>query len=481
MDYKLLLNKLLQKCFKKLLAVDIGSTNIKLDVVDGAKRTPVVTVLYQEALPPELQGVTFGYNTSALADFINGIVKREKINADGVVFTVGADNSAILTLEMPNMADGELQEAARWELAHELNSEPESFNYAAAYLTENNEGLNKVTAAVMPQSAAKTFTDIAVQLDLPLCGVFLRSAAVEQTFNKSYTDFILLDYTGENEAVITAFNNALPAAQKQLSSEINAVNIMAAVAEMQAALPETEFKQLVINGDINADLMEGLEAAGLQVIVNDITHSIGFAESLPAEYLQQLDSFAAVIGTALCYLNGCKLNLLPLKQNTFTVNRWWQAYRAAAACCIACFLAAWAWQLVQLYSVQNDLQKVQQQIAVMGKWQQRYEEAAAFNAQLNHRLKLAENLRKQNTDWQQVLADVAKSTPTGCWLEKIEQGSENREIIISGYAPDIPKAVQFAEALERQSGNTKTEMTELKTAQFEGKSYAAFNLLLERK
>ena len=476
MNYKILMNKLLQKRFKKLLAVDIGSTKIKLAVVDGAKRTPVVTALYQKALLPELQDTALSYNAPALADFINGIVKREKINADAVVFTVGTDNSAILTLDMPNMADSELQEAARWELAHELNSEPDSFCYATAYLTENNEGLNKVTAAVMPQSAAKTFTDIAAQLDLPLCGVFLRSAAVEQTFNKSYTDFILFDCTG-NEAVITVFNNTLPAAQKQLSGEINAANVIAAIAELQAALPETEFKHLVINGNINTDLQKELEAVALPVIVNDITHSIGFAETLPAEYLQQLDSFAAVIGTALCYLNGCKLNLLPLKQNTFTVNRW-QAYRAAAACCIACFLAAWTWQLVQLYSVQHDLQKVQQQIAAMGKWQQRYEDAAAFNEQINHRLKLAENLRKQNTDWQQILSDVAESTPTGCWLEKIEQGSENKEIIISGYAPDMPKAVQFAEALGKQA---ETELTELKTAQFEGRSYAAFNLLLERK
>ena len=476
MDYKILLNKLLQKRFKKLFAVDIGSSNIKLAVVDSAKRTPVVAALYREALPQELQDTALSYNASALADFINGIVKREKINADAVVFTVGADSSAILTFDIPNMADSELQEAARWELAHELNSESESFNYAAAYLTENNEGLNKIAAAVIPQSVAKAFTDIAAQLDLPLCGVFLRSAAVEQTFNKSYTDFILFDCTG-NEAVITVFNNTLPAAQKQLSTEINAVNIMAGIAEMRAALPETEFKQLVINGNINADLMKELEAVGLPVVINDITHSVGFAENLPAEYLQQINDFAAVIGAPLCYLNGCKLNLMPLKQNTFTVNRW-QTYRAAAACCIACFLAAWTWQLVQLYNVQNDLQKVQQQIAAMGKWQQRYEDAAAFNEKINHRLKLAKNLRKQNTDWQQVLADVAESTPTGCWLEKIEQGSENREIIISGYAPDMPKAVEFAEALGKHG---KTELTELKTAQVEGKSYAAFNLLLERK
>lgn len=477
MDYKILLNKLLQKRFKKLFAVDIGSSNIKLAVVDSAKRTPVVTALYQEDLPPELQGTALVYNTSALADFINGIVKREKINADAIIFTVGADNSAILTFDMPNMADSELQEAARWELTHELNSEPESFCYATAYLTENNEGLNKVTALVMPHSAAKAFKEIAVQLDLPLCGVFLRSAAVEQTFNKSCTNFILLDCTGENEAAITAFNNTLSVVQKQFSGEINAVTVMAAIAELQAALPETEFKQLVINGDINTDLQKELEAADLPVVINDITHSVGFAETLPAEYLQQLYSFAAVIGAPLCYLNGCKLNLLPLKQNTFTVNRW-QAYRAVAACCIACFLAAWAWQLVQLYSVQHDLQKVQQQIAAMGKWQQRYEDAAAFNDKINYRLKLAENLRKQNTDWQQVLSDIAESTPTGCWLEKIEQGSENREITISGYAPDMPKAVEFAEALGKHG---KTELTELKTAQVEGKSYAAFNLLLERK
>ena len=287
----------------------------------------------------------------------------------------------------------------------------------------------------------------------------------------------MFDYTCENEAVITAFNNTLPVLQKQFNCEINAATVIAAIAELQAALPETEFKQLVINGNINADLQNELEAAGLSVVFNNITHSIGFAETLPAEYLQQIDSFAAVIGTALCYLNGCKLNLLPLKQNSFTVNRW-QAYRAAAACCIACFLAAWAWQLVQLYSVQNDLQKVQQEIADMGKWRQRYEDAAAFNENIIHRLKLAENLRKQNTDWQEILADVAESTPTGCWLEKIEQGSENMKIIISGYAPDMPKAVQFAEALGKHG---KTVLTELKTAQLKGRSYAAFNLLLERK
>ena len=70
------------------------------------------------------------------------------------------------------------------------------------------------------------------------------------------------------------FNNALPVLQKQFSGEINAANVIAAIAELQAALPETEFKHLVINGNINTDLQKELEAVALPVIVNDITHSI---------------------------------------------------------------------------------------------------------------------------------------------------------------------------------------------------------------
>lgn len=482
MNYKILLNRLLQKRYKKIAAVDIGARDIKIAVLNCGKSVPVVAKLLLAELPAELQDNAFNFGGAGLADFISSVFKREKLTADVVVFTAGADKTALFNLLLPNMADDELQEAVRWELAQELNSEPDSFCSAAAYLTAENTGLNKVVAAVMPQHIANVFISLANKFDLPLGGIFMRPAAIEQTFAKGYENFCLLDAVQEGETVLTVFYHGLPVLQKTFDTsagaEIETV-LMLAKSELLAVMPEAEIKQLVVNGTAADNFVDNIEAAGVNVVKNNIAHSTGFAEDLETEYLKQLDMFAAAIGAAMCFVNKSGLNLMPLKQSTLSFSRW-QFYRAAAVCCVACFLAAWAWQLVQLYTAQADLQKVRQEIAAAGKWQERYEAAAAANQQISRRLKLAEALRSKNTGWQQVLTEIAASTPQGCWLEKIEQGQE-KEIIISGYAATMDKAVDFAEALAGQKGNAKAELAELKTAQFDGRTAAAFNLLIERK
>lgn len=478
MNYKILLNRLLQKRYKKIAAVDIGARDIKIAVLNCGKRVPVVVKLVLEELPAELQDNAFDFGGAGLADFISSVFKREKLTADVVVFAAGADKTALFNLQLPNMADNELQEAVRWELAQELNSEPDSFCSAAAYLTAENTGLNKVVAAVMPQHIANVFISLADKFDLPLGGIFMRPLSIEQTLAKGYENFCLLEAGQEGEAVLTTFCHGLPVLQKTFDTSASAeieTALALAKSELLAVMPEAEIKQLVVNGNA----ADNIEVAGVNVVKNNIAHSIGFAENLETEYLKQLDMFAAAIGAAMCFVNKSGLNLMPLKQSTLSFSRW-QFYRAAAVCCVACFLAAWVWQLVQLYTAQNDLQKVRQEIAAMGKWQERYEAAAAANQQISRRLKLTETLRSKNTNWQQVLTEIADSTPPGCWLEKIEQGQE-KEIIISGYAATMDKAVDFAEALAGQKSNAKAELAELKTAQFDGRTAAAFNLLIERK
>lgn len=478
MNYKILLNRLLQKRYKKIAAVDIGARDIKIAVLNCGKRVPVVVKLVLEELPAELQDNAFDFGGAGLADFISSVFKREKLTADVVVFAAGADKTALFNLQLPNMADNELQEAVRWELAQELNSEPDSFCSAAAYLTAENTGLNKVVAAVMPQHIANVFISLADKFDLPLGGIFMRPLSIEQTLAKGYENFCLLEAGQEGEAVLTTFCHGLPVLQKTFDTSASAeieTALALAKSELLAVMPEAEIKQLVVNGNA----ADNIEVAGVNVVKNNIAHSIGFAENLETEYLKQLDMFAAAIGAAMCFVNKSGLNLMPLKQSTLSFSRW-QFYRAAAVCCVACFLAAWVWQLVQLYTAQNDLQKVRQEIAAMGKWQERYEAAAAANQQISRRLKLTETLRSKNTNWQQVLTEIADSTPPGCWLEKIDQGQE-KEIIISGYAATMDKAVDFAEALAGQKSNAKAELAELKTAQFDGRTAAAFNLLIERK
>ncbi len=476
MNYKKLLAILMQKKYKQIIAIDI-SGSVKTAVIKCREGKPVVTALYLDELPPEL--AESGFNTTT-AGFICGLLKKYGLNSGALVFTVGAANSALLTLQLPKMSEGELYEAARWELAQELGSEPDSFYYATAYLQKPQEGLNKTISAVMPQHIADVFAGAAEQAGLTLCGVYLRPQAVQQTFVKGCRNFLLLDVS-DSSITLSAFINAMPVAQREFNGELDIETLAAEIEAVQFANTDIEFERLIINGEADKNLQAALqEQLNLTVTVNDIAHSIGFAEGLDAACVKQLNKFAAAIGAALCFANGEALNLMPPKQNTLSLPKW-QVYRAAAVGLAVCCLALWGLQLVQLYKMQSEVKAVQQQIAAMGEWQERYDEAALQNAQINKRLKLAERLKTNEINWNAVLADISGTMPNGCWLEKAEASSKAGQIKISGSAVNMDKAVDFADRLAKHKNSAHTELTELKTVQAEGRTLAAFSVLWERR
>ena len=114
-------------------------------------------------------------------------------------------------------------------------------------------------------------------------------------------------------------------------------------------------------------------------------------------------------------------------------------------------------------------------------WQQRYEESAALNMQINRRLKFAENINKQNITWNELLNDISSAVPQGCWLERIEQKENKKQLNVTGYAANIDKAVEFTEMLSGKKANLKTELTELKAEELNGKQYTVFNVVIERR
>ena len=476
MDYKKLLAKLMNKKYKQIVAIDI-SGSVKTAVIKCKEGKPVVTALYFDELPPEFAESSL--NTT-MAGFICGLLKKYGLNSDALVFTVGAASSALLTLELPKMSEDELHEAARWELAQELGSDPDSFCYAAAYLHKPQEGLNKTIAAVMPQHIGNVFAGAAEQTGLTLCGVYLRQQAVQQTFVKGCCDFLLFDVSA-GSITLSAFINALPVAQKEFKGELDIETLAAEIEAVQFANTDTEFERLIINGEADKNLQTVLqERLTIPVSLNDIAHSVGFAEGLDTDCIKQLNSFSAAIGAALCFANGEALNLMPHKQNTFSLPKW-QVYRAAAVGLAVCCLALWGWQLAQLYKVQSEVKDVQQQIAAMGEWQERYDEAALQNAQINKRLRLAERLKTNEINWNAALADISETMPTGCWLEKAETGSKAGQIKISGSAVNMDRAVDFADSLGKHKNSAHTELTELKTVQADGRTLSAFSLLWERR
>lgn len=478
MDYKNLKDKLLTNKFKHIIAADIVSDVIRIAVVNCSKRINTVEKLISKQLPQELAADAYVFNKEKLAAFINEILKEENISNGLLVFTAGADKTALLNLQLPYLKEQELREAAKWEIVHELGSSAEEFCYAAVYNTHLKEELNRVTAVVMPENIYQVMKETAVKTELPLGGIFLRSLSIEQTFAKNYTDFLLCDYLADDECVLTAFVGGMPVLQKTVNV-FDGKTLWDEIKTIIAALPDIEFKQIILNCDdsLKSDIL--LSEIALPVIKNDISHSVGFNECLQAESLQHLNSFAAAIGAALCLANNSKFNLAGHK-SSFSLPRW-KVYRGAAGFAVVFMFAFWGWQLAELFIVQQQLKEIDRKIAACAVWQQRYEESAALNMQINRRLKFAGNIKRQSITWNELLNDISSAVPQGCWLERIEQQENKKQLNVTGYAANIDKAVEFTEMLSGKKANLKTELTELKTEELNGKQYTAFNVFIERR
>lgn len=479
MDYKNLKDKLLTNKFKHIIAADIVSDVIRIAVVNCSKRINTVEKLILKQLPQDLTADAYVFNKEKLAAFINKILKEENISNGVLVFTAGADKTALFNLQLPYLKEQELREAAKWEIVHELGSSAEEFCYAAVYNTHLKEELNRLTAVVLPENIYQVMKETSVKTELPLGGIFLRSLGIEQTFAKNYTDFLLCDYLADDECVLTAFADGMPVLQKNVNV-FDGENLTAEIKTIISALPDIEFKQIILNCDdsLKSDILSSEIA--LPVIKNDISHSVGFNECLQAESLQHLNSFAAAIGAALCLANNSKFNLTGHNKSSFSLPRW-KVYRGAAVFAVVFTLAFWAWQLAELFIVQQQLKEIDRKIAACAVWQQRYEESTALNTQINRRLKFAGNIKKQSITWNELLNDISSAVPQGCWLERIEQQENKKQLTVAGYAANIDKAVEFTEMLSGKKANIKTELTELKTEELNGKQYTAFNVLIERR
>lgn len=479
MKYKILKDKLLTNKFKHIIAADIASDVIRIAIVNCSKRINTVEKLILKQLPQDLTADAYVFNKEKLAAFINEILKEENISNGVLVFTAGTDKTALLNLQLPYLKEQELREAAKWEIIHELGSSAEEFCYAAVYNTYLKEELNRVTAIVMPENIYQVMEETTVKTELPLGGIFPRSLGIEQTFAKNYTDFLLCDYLTDDENVLTAFAGGMPVLQKTVNV-FKRESLADEIKTIISALPDIEFKQIILNCDdsLKSDILSSEIA--LPIIKNDISHSVGFNECLQDENLQHLNSFAAAIGAALCLANNSKFNLAGHSENGFSLPRW-KIYRGAAVFAVVFMLAFWGWQLAELFIVQQQLKEIDGKIAASAVWQQRYEESAALNIQINRRLKFAGNIKKQNITWNELLNDISSAVPQGCWLERIEQQENKKQLNVTGYAASIDKAVEFTEMLSGKKANLKTELTELKTEELNGKQYTAFNVLIERR
>lgn len=127
MNYKILKDKLLTNKFKHIIAADIASDVIRIAVVNCSKRINTVEKLISKQLPQELAADAYVFNKEKLAAFINEILKEENISTGVLVFTAGADKTALLNLQLPYLKEQELRELPNGKLYMNLAAAQKNF------------------------------------------------------------------------------------------------------------------------------------------------------------------------------------------------------------------------------------------------------------------------------------------------------------------------------------------------------------------
>lgn len=127
MNYKILKDKLLTNKFKHIIAADIASDVIRIAVVNCSKRINTVEKLISKQLPQELAADAYVFNKEKLAAFINEILKEENISTGVLVFTAGADKTALFNLQLPYLKEQELRKLPNGKLFMNLAAAQKDF------------------------------------------------------------------------------------------------------------------------------------------------------------------------------------------------------------------------------------------------------------------------------------------------------------------------------------------------------------------
>lgn len=97
---------------------------------------------------------------------------------------------------------------------------------------------------------------------------------------------------------------------------------------------------------------------------------------------------------------------------------------------------------------ESKLSNVNEGIASMKVWQERFDKAQQQNAEVNKRNTIVRNLSKDRIVWSRSLAELGNVTPYGCWLTSVKQGNKLDQMSIAGKAMKMDDVVKFISLLQ---------------------------------
>ncbi len=209
---------------KDVVALDIGSSSIKLVEIGESKRGYNLTNFGMAELHPETIVDGAIMDTAAVVDAIQSLVTGLKIKVRDVVTSVSGNAVRIQKITLPTMSQDELEESIQWEAEQYIPFDISDVNIDFQILDtlDDGSGQMEVILAAAKKDIINEYVAVISEAGLNVAIVDVDSFALENMYDVNYQfdtgDVIALVNIGASLTNINIIKNGISAFTRDISS-----------------------------------------------------------------------------------------------------------------------------------------------------------------------------------------------------------------------------------------------------------------------
>jgi len=209
---------------KDVIAIDIGSSSIKLVEISESKRGYTLTNFGMAELHPETIVDGAIMDTAAVVDAIQSLVSGLKIKVKDVVTSVSGNAVRIQKISLPTMSQSELEESIQWEAEQYIPFDISDVNIDFQILDtlDDGSGQMEVILAAAKKDVINEYVAVITEAGLSVVIMDVDCFALENMYDVNYQfetgDTIALVNIGASLTNINIMKNGISSFTRDISS-----------------------------------------------------------------------------------------------------------------------------------------------------------------------------------------------------------------------------------------------------------------------
>ncbi len=433
---------------KDILCIAVSGSSLQAVMCSGAGEMAVLRAV-ETALPDTAAGLL--RDEKALAEKVAALLAENGLSrAGGLVFVLDTETVMLQRLLLPELPDGELREAVKWEISESLPFAGEEC-CLDLFTASAQDGMQAVQLAAVPQKLIGCLQAAAELLQLPLLTVTAAPLAQAAFVQQQRGNFLLLQADGAFMR-LTAFVDGMPVAFFSADMEEDAG---AAISDAAAKVREkygVRLRSVFYDAGCAScrNWQEGVqELAGEEYCLSPLAFegAISWQGTFltDEEQSRYASRYMTAVGGCLLAAGGAKS--IDFIRSTVRKTRFGQnkLLRALTAIIVLGMLLVWGGVYAcSLYEAEK-ISRLQRELDALAVWQERCRQAEQINESIREHEFLLTGLERRSVKWASVLEQLGRTVPESCWLSRVQQKGEGaeKELLLYGKA----ESLEAAEAL----------------------------------